>query len=358
MRLSPRRAPGLGRAVRSVVGSMLAGAVAVAPPVVAGESRSVVDSVGRRVEVPARIERVFAAGPPATVFVYTLARDMLLGWFRPLSLDERVYVPAPYADLPTLGKLTGRSNVPNLEVVRGARPHVIIDYGPIQPKDVTLAERTQRETGVPYVLLDGRLSAIPRAYEVAGALLGVEERARELARYAERVLARVDARVARVPAERRPTVYYGRGAQGLETELTESLDRLGARNVAAGQIERGPLVAVSIDQVRAWNPEVMIVVDAGFAAGVRADPRWQGVPAVRDGRVYRVPTAPFAWLDTPPSVNRLIGLLWLGQLLYPDLFPEDLRAEARAFYTLFYRHAPDDGQLDTLLGESRPRAAR
>jgi iron complex transport system substrate-binding protein len=45
-------------------------------------------------------------------------------------------------------------------------------------------------------------------------------------------------------------------------------------------------------------------------------------------------------------------------MLYPDLFPEDLRAEARAFYTLFYQHAPDDGQLDALLGESRPHVAR
>jgi iron complex transport system substrate-binding protein len=337
---------------------MLAGTVVATSPALGGESRTVVDSVGRRVEVPARIERVFAAGPPATVFVYTLARDMLLGWFRPLSLDERRYVPAPYADLPTLGKLTGRSNVPNLEVVRGARPDVIIDYGPIQPKDVALAERTQRDMGVPYVLLDGHLSAIPQAYELAGALLGAAARARELGRYAARVLTRVDARVARVPVERRPRVYYGRGAQGLETELIESLDRLGARNVAAGHIERGPLVAVSLDQVRAWNPEVIIVVDAGFAAAVRADPRWQGLPAVRDGRVYHVPAPPFAWLDTPPSVNRLIGLLWLGQVLYPDLFPEDLRAEARGFYTLFYQHAPDDDQLDALLGASRPRAAR
>jgi iron complex transport system substrate-binding protein len=324
----------------------------------ADRTRAFVDSAGRRVEVPARIERVFAAGPPATVLIYTLARDTLLGWFRPLTLDERSYIPARYADRPTLGKLTGRSNVPNLEVVRDAKPDVIVDYGPIQPKDVALAERIQRETGVPYVLIDGGLSAIPKAYELAGELLGAQARAGELGRHAERVLARVDERVARVPTERRPAVYYGRGAKGLDTELIESLDRLGARNVATGAIERGPLVPVSIEQVRAWEPEVMLAFDARFVAGAGSDPAWQSIRAVRDGRVYRVPTAPFGWLDTPPSVNRLIGLEWLGRVLYPDLFPEDLRAEARAFYALFYQHALDDEQLDALLGEARARPAR
>jgi len=47
-----------------------------------------VDSAGRRVEVPAKIDRVFVAGGPASVFIYTLAPDKLLGWNRPLVLSE------------------------------------------------------------------------------------------------------------------------------------------------------------------------------------------------------------------------------------------------------------------------------
>jgi iron complex transport system substrate-binding protein len=62
------------------------------------------------------------------------------------------------------------------------------------------------------------------------------------------------------------------------------------------------------------------------------------------------PSLPFGWIDFPPSVNRLIGLLWLGQVLYPELFREDLRQEARAFYELFYHQRPDDRLLDSLVG--------
>lgn len=338
-------------AILAVCWAVSVGTAFVPALVTAGAPRVFADSAGRRVEVPERIERVFAAGPPATVLVYALAPDKLLGWYRPRTLAERGYLPARYADLPTLGKLTGRSNTPNIEVVRGARPDVILDYGTVTPAAVALADRIQKETGVPYVLIDGGLPGIPRACQMAGELLGVPERAGALARYAAGVLAEVDRRVARVPAERRPSAYYARGPRGLESELIESLDALGARNVAAGAIERGALAPVTLEQVLAWDPDVIIAIDATFIAAVRSDPAWQRVKAVRDGRVHLAPLVPFPWVDLPPSVNRLIGVRWLGRVLYPTLFPEDLRREARTFYALFYDHAPDGPQLDALLGD-------
>ena len=43
--------------------------VAAAP----AEARTVTDSAGRKVEVPDKIEKVFAAGPPASILLYMLA---------------------------------------------------------------------------------------------------------------------------------------------------------------------------------------------------------------------------------------------------------------------------------------------
>lgn len=329
--------------------------LAAAAPAVAADRRLMTDSTGRRVELPVRVERVFAAGGPASILVYTLAPEKLLGWNRALRPEERPFIPARYADLPTLGRLTGRGNTANVEVVLSTRPDVILDYGSLGATYTSLADRVQRQTGVPYVLLDGRLAAIPRVYALLGDLLGAPERARELARYSERLLAEVDERVARVPAERRPRVYYARGPRGLDTALrgsinVESLDRLGARNVAAEGVGEGGLVSVSIEQVLAWNPDVIVTVEPAFGAAVKTDPLWQGVSAVRRGRVHVAPQDPFPWIDFPPSVNRLIGLRWLGRALYPELFPEDLREQARAFYALFYHQAPSEAQLDAMLG--------
>ena len=89
---------------------------------------------------------------------------------------------------------------------------------------------------------------------------------------------------------------------------------------------------------------------------VRGDPLWAGIEAVREGRVYLSPTAPFGWIDRPPSLNRMIGLEWMAGLLYPDLWDGDLREEARAFYRLYYHVDLSEEELDRLLewAEGRP----
>ncbi len=62
-------------------------AVAAAGPAAAG---TFVDSAGRRVEVPDKVSRVYTAGGPASVLLYVLAPDRLLGWTRALTPAERV----------------------------------------------------------------------------------------------------------------------------------------------------------------------------------------------------------------------------------------------------------------------------
>src|SRR5215470_10859246 len=240
-------------------------------PVLAAEKRTVVDSAGRRVEVPTKIERVFAAGGPASIFMYTLGPEKLLGWTSPLTPEERAYIPAPYAGLPTLGRLTGRGNTANVEVVLASHPDVILDYGTINSTYISLAERIQKQTGVPYLLFDGAFDQIATAYRSAGAALGVNDSAGQLSHYAERLLADVDKRLARVPPDKRPLVYFARGPRGFETGLkgsinVEIIERMGSRNVAAERIGQGSLVAVSPEQLLMWNPDVIITTEPSFAA--------------------------------------------------------------------------------------------
>jgi iron complex transport system substrate-binding protein len=165
------------------------------------------------------------------------------------------------------------------------------------------------------------------------------------------MLATVLERIGTVPREQRPRVYYARGPRGLETGLGGSINvetiELVARNVAADM--RGGLATVSLEQVLVWNPDVIVTIDQTFAANVRSDPAWAGVKALRDNRVHLSPKMPFGWVDFPPSVNRLIGLQWLGAMLYPELFPEDLTALTRDFYTGFYHVSPSDAQIAHVL---------
>ena len=177
------------------------------------------------------------------------------------------------------------------------------------------------------------------------------EQGEALASSAEGTIKTITQRVNTIALEQRPRVYYARGPRGLETGLGGSINvetiELVARNVAGGT--RGGLANVSIEQVLLWNPDIIVTIDQDFAASVLSDPAWAPVAAVRARRVHLSPKLPFGWVDFPPSVNRLIGLWWLGKILYPDLFPEDLRTLTREFYTRFYHVTPSDAQIDRVL---------
>src|SRR5262245_41127681 len=74
---------------RTAAGAALLALLVAAPGPVHG--RPVTDSAGRTVEVPARVERVFAAGGPASIILYTLAPELMLGWNRAPSPEERAF---------------------------------------------------------------------------------------------------------------------------------------------------------------------------------------------------------------------------------------------------------------------------
>ena len=309
------------------------------------------DGAGRAVPVPGRVERVFPAGPPAAIMLYTLAPTLLLGWTRPNRPPEREFLLPDIGSRPEVGRITGRGNTANLEAVLSLKPDLVLDVGTVTDTYMSLADRVQEQTGIPYALLDGRFEATAGAYRMLGELIGRREDAEVLARYTEQTVATIAGRIAAVPKDRRPRIYFARGPRGLETGLggsitVETIEFL-AQNVAGET--RGGLGNVSIEQVLVWNPEVIVTIDQDFAAKVYDDPAWSTIAAVRARRVHLSPKLPFGWVDFPPSVNRLIGLWWLAKILYPNLFPENLNQLTREFYDKFYHVRVTDQQIERVL---------
>jgi len=331
---------------RAFTGGLLA---TLAAPRVRGAG-TVQDAAGRSIAVPDRVARVFPAGPPAAILLYTLAPDLLLGWPRANRAEECAFMLPDICARPEVGRLTGRGNSVNLESVLALKPDLIVDVGSTSATYVSLAARVQEQTGIPYALLDGRFDATAATYRLLGKL--TQRDAEPYAGYADDTLLKIQTRINRIAESDRPRVYYARGPKGLETGLggsinVETIEYLGARNVAAET--KGGLATVSLEQVLKWDPQIIITIDRDFAANVRSDPLWKDVAAVRDGRVHLSPKMPFGWVDFPPSVNRLIGLWWLAQIFYPEHFKEDIRALTRDFYTRFYHVTPSDADLDRVL---------
>ena len=364
-------------------------------------ARTVVDSSGRSVVLPERIERVFAAGPPTSVVVYALAPHTLLGWPRALRREERAYIAQAYRDLPETGRLTGRGGEANLEYVLKLKPDLIVDFGSITDTYRSLAERVQQQTGIPYILIDGRFESTPASLRLLGDILGVGARGEDRARYVEQTFAETVKIIAGAPAaqlharpigcaraQRRPGRRRSRlatrpadggrrrcrcarrradindrarGPDGLETGLrgsmnTEIIERAGGINAATTDDDRRGLVRASIEQVIVANPDTILTWEPQAYATMLVDPLWAGIDAVRRGRVHLSPTAPFGWIDRPPSLNRVMGLKWLSRLFFPDRFADDLKDTTRTFYRLFYGVDLSEAELETLIQWSRGRA--
>ena len=71
--------------------------------------------------------------------------------------------------------------------------------------------------------------------------------------------------------------------------------------------------------------------------------------AIQNGTYYEAPYGPYGWLSSPPAVQRYLGLLWLGAVLYPDYIQYDLQEEVTEYYKLFYNCELTDAMYNELM---------
>ena len=313
------------------------------------------DAAGRRIVLPAKINRILPAEPNAEALVFVLAPEKLVG----------------LSALPGRGSLLpGASRLPLLEwrprsvattmaaTARQLRPDLIIDAGTVTPDRATFADQVSQQTGIPYILVDDSFARMPTLLRTTGALLGDNDRSIDLALFAEHAIAGLRGRLLIRPADERPHVYYGLGPNGLTTALPgspagEALDEAGAINVARA-LGHGAEAAVTREQLLGWDPEIIIAEERSFYNSLQHSPGWRRLSAVRNKKIYLEPDNPFGWIEHPSGVNRLIGLYWLSSLFYPDATQEDLRATTCDFYDKFYELKLTNAQLEAMV---RPAGA-
>jgi ABC-type Fe3+-hydroxamate transport system substrate-binding protein len=252
----------------------------------------------------------------------------------------------------------------NRDAVLKAAPDVIISMAlsKIDDIEVRAAEKLQEELNIPVLIYDGALDRSGEVLRRVGALVGAETRGEALADYFEARFAKIQRNLAGIPRAERRTVYYAQSPTGMLTDPagarhSEIIDFAGGVNIAETYEQRGcGRTKISADDLMRWDPDVIIMMsDEGRSADrlytrMKADPFWSALTAVRKGRYHEPPAGMYHWLDRPPSVNRVIGLIWLANLLYPYHFDWDMVAETRTFYQLFYRLNLSRKQAETILG--------
>lgn len=266
-----------------------------------------------------------------------------------------------YWDLPEYGGF--RRDDFNREALMASAPEVIIDVGEWDQGYREELDALQEQTGIPVILLEAGLDQLPAAYRALGTLLGAEERGEELAAYCEKVVSDAREKAASIPEEDRVRVYYGQD-DGLSTILSGTIhsqiyELVGAEIVVesgGAQIKSGG-GTVSMEQLMVWDPDVILFAGGSIYDSAGEDPAWSGLTAIREGRFYEIPTEPYNWLGRPPGPNRIVGVRWLGNLLYPEVFDCDAVREVQAYFRLFYRYELSDREAEELLARSTGKAA-
>lgn len=321
-------------------------------------TKSFTDSLGREVTIPTELIRIAPSGSLSQIILYTLAPDKLVGWTSNPTDSMKKYFDEKYTNLPTFGTFYGKNADLNTEALIAAAPQVVIDMGEIKgdkEKMVADLDGLQKQIGIPVVFIDYHLETSGACYEMLGKLLGLESEAKVLADYCNTTISQAKANAAAVPQDKKVRLYCGEGPTGLQTNPASSfhcevIDLVGAVNVSDIPKTSGSGGnQISMEQLIMWAPDVIILGPDSIYETIGTDPLFKDLKAVTLNKVYRVPSGPYNWIDRPPAVNRIIGVKWLGNLLYPQEFKYDMVAEAKEFYKLFYHYDLTDAEAKEIM---------
>lgn len=314
------------------------------------------DSTGREVEIPKNIDRIAPSGPLAQVVLYTLCPDKLVGLAAEMKDSQTEFIDEKYRSLPVFGNFYG--DTLNMEAIMSAKPQVVIDIGEMKPTAKEDMKGVQDKTGIPSIFIHMELDSMAEAYRTLGKIVGEEDQAEKIASYVEKTLSEAKEKSESIPDDKKVRIYCGSGDAGLTalikgTVHSDIIDAAGGENVAdVEQSARGGVSDISMEQLMLWQPDVILFTPGSIYSDVDMREEWQGLEAVKDKKVYEVPANPYSWIGQPPSVNRIIGIKWLGNLIYPDVFQYDMKEETKEFYKLFYHCEVTDEQVDQLLANS------
>ena len=130
-------------------------------------------------------------------------------------------------------------------------------------------------------------------------------------------------------------------------------DAVGARNVAEALTADNANAVVSMEQIYAWNPDVVFITN--FTAAMPDDlyenkmagHDWSDVKAVREKRVYKLPLG--IYRSYTPSADTPLTLLWMAKQVYPERFADiDLAHEVKAWYKDVFGVTLSDSDVDMM----------
>jgi iron complex transport system substrate-binding protein len=316
-------------------------------------AREIVDMAGARMTVPDRIERIVSYDPKTTALLYAVAGDMLIargaggGSAMHGKMTTVKFIADDYLNIKEI-------DAANVEEVMRRRPDIVVfGVNLTDAPDLSRYRNYAERSGIALVIVDLELTKLDKSLLFLGELLDRSDKARRCADFITNIYAM--AAECRSQTPKAGSAYLAARSTGLmsapeNTSHTQVFTLLNISIVVEGALNAHGFTQVSLEQVLAWNPSFIFCIGAESANPYRTilkSGAWRTVKAVRERQVYRVPSDPFPWIDMPPSVNRIAGVIWLANIFY-GRSNEETKHDITQFYRLFYNYELTDKDYNSI----------
>ena len=301
------------------------------------EPIAVVDVIGREVsfENPAT-KLVGTHNPTLNAAVVLGGGGKYLVGFGNKSMGRGLYekVIDGFNEMPEVGK---GSNI-NLESVIATGADLVI----LPKRHQDLVPQFEEAKIPVLVILDSTESfdTVKQTLTLLGTVLGESEKAEKVNSFIDTQIE--NAQTLLKDTTTKPSVVFLGSSSALSVApgsmiQTSLIEAGGGVNAVSGVEGVGGFVDVSIEQIIAWNPEVIwYPTYANYTADdLLNDPAWSSISAIQNKRVYAFPSNLEPW--DQPTAALALGLDWALYNLHPDLYSfEALMKDVDEFYTMVY----------------------
>ncbi|MGP9764289.1 ABC transporter substrate-binding protein [Halomonas sp. AOP13-D3-9] len=334
--------------------SLLSTAACLAGEPAEGFPKQITDLAGRQVTLSAPPTRLFLTQPRQLYALASLLDDPtphLAGWAYPLAVFDPAMAQRFSTQWPALAQLPTLSSAPtpqlDSEALLNLAPDLVLfDLSRAGSVEGSPLARLFDELGIAYLFIDFNrhpLENTPKSLALLGQALNATPRASAMIALIEQRLARIDRRLADLPASP-PTVLIN-VAPGVKVDccrtnlrngLADLVARAGGDNIA-GALAPGASATLSNEWVLSHPPEVVINTAGQWAAGdgisvglgisdaeIAQDlrslslelPGWQHLGAVQQGQFYAL------WHGFHQGPFAIVALERIAQWLHPALFSD------------------------------------
>jgi len=304
-----------------------------------------------------KVDKIYASSPIILYSLYAVDKSKIAGLNFPFNEIEAKYMDKNTKNLPVIGGWFGKGNTPNSEMILKVNPDVILLSENSKKTQESKIREALGNTNIPFFYIKSNsLSDIISSFSYLGKLTSNETRAKKLEDYANKILK--EAKDVTKNITKKTKVYYAQGNNGLETKCDTSRNELislaGGENVhkCQGNNTFYGKQAINFEQVLSYNPEIILVYEKEFYKKIYKDEKWQFIDAVKNKKVYFLPKGPFSWFDQPPSFMKILGLKWLLNVFYSDIYKIDIYKDAKEFYELFLGLKISNKDLDDIMGKN------